>query len=49
MDAGPHVKVLTSDADADAVATAMAAVPGVTAVTIARAGGAAELVAGGAP
>jgi diphosphomevalonate decarboxylase len=44
MDAGPHVKVLTSADDADAVARAMATVPGVTAVTIAAAGGAAEVV-----
>ena len=38
MDAGPHVKVLTSAAASAAVATAMAAVPGVTAVTTAAAG-----------
>jgi diphosphomevalonate decarboxylase len=44
MDAGPHVKVLTSADDAAEVALTMAAVPGVTAVTIAAAGGAAEIV-----
>ncbi len=44
MDAGPHVKVLTSVEDADAVSRAMATVPGVTAVTVAAAGGAAEVV-----
>ncbi len=44
MDAGPHVKVLTSVDDAIAVAAAMAEVPGVTAVTVAAAGGPAELV-----
>lgn len=44
MDAGPHVKVLTSVEDAAHVARAMAAVPGVTATTIAAAGGPAEIV-----
>ena len=44
MDAGPHVKVLTSAEHADAVASAMREVPGVTAVTIAAAGGRAEVV-----
>ena len=43
MDAGPHVKVLTSAAASAAVATAMAAVPGVTAVTTAAAGPGAAL------
>jgi len=43
MDAGPHVKVLTSSVDADAVAAAMRDVPGVTAVAIARSGPGAEL------
>jgi diphosphomevalonate decarboxylase len=46
MDAGPHVKVLTSDTDAPAVAAAMSAVPGITAITIAASGGAAEVIAG---
>ncbi len=45
MDAGPHVKVLTDRADADAVAAAMRAVPGVTAVTVAAAGGPAVVIA----
>ncbi len=45
MDAGPHVKVLTSATDADAVATALRGVPGVTAVAIAAAGPGTELVA----
>lgn len=44
MDAGPHVKVLTSADDAAEVALTMAAVPGITAVTIAAAGGPAEIV-----
>ena len=44
MDAGPHVKVLTSADDAAAVAQAMATVPGVTAVTVAAAGGPAEII-----
>lgn len=44
MDAGPHVKVLTSADDAAEVALTMAAVPGITAVTIAAAGGPAELL-----
>lgn len=44
MDAGPHVKVLTRDADADQVAATLRAVPGVTAVAIAAAGPRAELV-----
>ncbi|HVK72048.1 MAG TPA: diphosphomevalonate decarboxylase [Kofleriaceae bacterium] len=44
MDAGPHVKVLTDAADVDAVAAAMAEVPGVTAVTIAAAGGRADVI-----
>ncbi len=48
MDAGPHVKVLTTSDDAVAVAQAMAAVAGVTAVTIAAAGGPAEIVPAGA-
>ncbi len=44
MDAGPHVKVLTSREDAEAVAAAMRAVPGVTAIAIAAAGRGAEIV-----
>jgi diphosphomevalonate decarboxylase len=51
MDAGPHVKVLTTAADAEPVAAAMRAVPGVTEVVIAAAGGPARVVstAVGAP
>ncbi len=49
MDAGPHVKVLSDERDADAVARAMAGTEGVTAVTIARAGGPAELLPRTAP
>jgi diphosphomevalonate decarboxylase len=44
MDAGPHVKVLTTAADAAAVAAAVRAVPGVTEVSIAAAGGPAAVV-----
>lgn len=44
MDAGPHVKVLTSAAQADAVAAAMRAVAGVTAVTIAAPGPGTQVV-----
>lgn len=44
MDAGPHVKVLTSAADAALVAAAMGAVSGITAVTVAASGGPAELL-----
>jgi diphosphomevalonate decarboxylase len=44
MDAGPHVKVLTSAEDAAEVAVTMAAVPGITAVTVASSGGPAEIV-----
>lgn len=43
MDAGPHVKVLTTAADSAAVAAAMAAVPGVTAVTTSTPGAGAFL------
>jgi diphosphomevalonate decarboxylase len=43
MDAGPHVKVLTTAGDADAVAHALAAVPGVTETIISTAGGPAEV------
>jgi diphosphomevalonate decarboxylase len=49
MDAGPHVKVLTSVTDAGAVAAAMRAVPGVTDVSIAAAGGPAAVLAEAAP
>lgn len=44
MDAGPHVKVLTTAADADAVAAAMRATAGVTEVMISAAGGPAVVV-----
>ena len=44
MDAGPHVKVLTDAAHVDAVADAMRAVPGVTAISVAAAGPAASVV-----
>jgi diphosphomevalonate decarboxylase len=44
MDAGPHVKVLTSAADAEHVASAMAEVAGVTATTIAASGGPAVVI-----
>ena len=40
MDAGPHVKCLSTVTDAEAVAAALRAVPGVTDVSIAAAGGA---------
>jgi len=36
MDAGPHVKVLCRPADAEAIATSLRAVPGVTRVLVAR-------------
>ena len=45
MDAGPHVKVLTTADDADTVARALLAIAGVTAVTISEVGGPAEVVA----
>jgi diphosphomevalonate decarboxylase len=44
MDAGPHVKVLTDDVDAAAVAEAMASTPGVDRALISAAGPAATLV-----
>lgn len=44
MDAGPHVKVLTTPADAEKVATAMRDVDGVTATMISEAGGPAEVI-----
>jgi len=47
MDAGPHVKVLTSVDDAATVAGAMRSVPGVTEVSISAAGGPAAILAGG--
>jgi len=49
MDAGPHVKVLTTADDATGVAAAMRKVPGVTEVSISAAGGPATIVAAGAP
>ncbi len=45
MDAGPHVKVLTTADDADTVASALLAIAGVTAVTISEVGGPAQVVA----
>ncbi len=44
MDAGPHVKVLTTADDAELVARALVDVPGVTAVTVSGAGRAASVV-----
>jgi diphosphomevalonate decarboxylase len=44
MDAGPHVKVLTTTGDAAAVAAALRGVPGVTDLSIAAAGGPAALL-----
>ncbi len=44
MDAGPHVKVLTSAGDAGAVAAALRGVAGVTDVSIAAAGGPAIVI-----
>jgi diphosphomevalonate decarboxylase len=44
MDAGPHVKVLTTAGDAAAVAAALRSVAGVTEVSIAAAGGAAAII-----
>ena len=44
MDAGPHVKVLTTADDADAVARAMRAVPGVTDAIVSPPGGPAEVL-----
>jgi len=44
MDAGPHVKVLTTVDDAETVARALLAIAGVTAVTISEVGGPARLV-----
>jgi len=49
MDAGPHVKVLTTAGDAAGVAAALRAVPGVTEVSIAAAGGPAAVVSRPAP
>lgn len=45
MDAGPHVKVLTDAANADALAAALRLVPGVTDVIISSAGPGATVVA----
>jgi diphosphomevalonate decarboxylase len=44
MDAGPHVKVLTTAGEAGAVAAALRGVPGVTDLSIAAAGGPAGLL-----
>ena len=44
MDAGPHVKILTTAAAAELVSQALVDNAGVTAVTISAAGGAAEIV-----
>jgi diphosphomevalonate decarboxylase len=49
MDAGPHVKVLTTAGDAAAVAAALRSVAGVTDVSIAAAGGAAAIIEEGRP
>jgi diphosphomevalonate decarboxylase len=47
MDAGPHVKVLTSAGDAATVAAALRSVAGVTDVSIAAAGGPAAIITEG--
>lgn len=39
MDAGPHVKVLTTAGDAEAIAAALRAVPGASSVTVSAPGG----------
>jgi diphosphomevalonate decarboxylase len=44
MDAGPHVKVLTTREDAERIAAAMRDVDGVTATMISEAGGPAEVI-----
>ncbi len=44
IDAGPHVKVLTTDSDAELVSRAVVDIPGVTAVTISGVGGDAAVV-----
>jgi diphosphomevalonate decarboxylase len=44
MDAGPHVKILTTDDDAELVSRAVVDIPGVTAVTVSAAGGPAAIV-----
>ena len=44
IDAGPHVKVLTDDASADAVAGGLRAVPDMSAVIVSAAGGPAEVI-----
>jgi diphosphomevalonate decarboxylase len=44
IDAGPHVKILTTDMDAELIKSAVAEVPGVTAVAISAVGGGATLV-----
>jgi diphosphomevalonate decarboxylase len=49
IDAGPHVKVLSTAEDAAAVAAALRSVAGVTEVSIAAAGGAAAIIEEGRP
>ena len=44
MDAGPHVKILTTEDDSELVARAVIDVPGVTAVTVSGVGGDARVV-----
>jgi hypothetical protein len=44
MDAGPHVKILTTDEDAPTIAMRVKDIDGVTAVTISASGPAAQLV-----
>ncbi|HEU0034150.1 MAG TPA: diphosphomevalonate decarboxylase [Kofleriaceae bacterium] len=44
MDAGPHVKILTTADDAELVARAIVDIPGVTAVTVSAVGGPAAVV-----
>jgi diphosphomevalonate decarboxylase len=47
MDAGPHVKILTTVDDAELVSRALVDLPGVTAVTVSAAGGPAHAVDAG--
>jgi diphosphomevalonate decarboxylase len=49
MDAGPHVKVLTTAGDASSIASALRRVAGVTEVSIAAAGGPAAIIEPGQP
>jgi hypothetical protein len=44
MDAGPHVKVLTSLDQAESIATALRVVPGVSEVSISGPGGPATVI-----